>query len=215
VETLYHEFGHALHGLLSDCTYERTGGTNVARDFVELPSQIMENWASEPAVLKTYAKHYKTGQPIPQGLIDKIRNSSLFNQGFISTEYLAASLLDMDWHTLAEPKEQDAIAFEKASMGKIGLIPEIIPRYRSPYFAHIFSSGDYAAGYYAYIWAEVLVADAFQAFKEKGIFDPATAKAFRTNILSTGSTQEPMDLYVKFRGQKPSIEPLLKRRGLQ
>jgi peptidyl-dipeptidase Dcp len=215
VETLYHEFGHALHGLLSDCTYERTAGTNVARDFVELPSQIMENWASEPAVLKTYAKHFKTGEPIPQELIEKIRNSSLFNQGFQATEYLAASLLDMDWHTLAEAKEVDAIAFEKASLEKMGLIPEIIPRYRSPYFAHIFSSGDYAAGYYSYIWAEVLVADAFQAFKEKGIFDPATAKAFRTYILSAGGTQEPMDLYVKFRGHKPSIEPLLKKRGLE
>jgi peptidyl-dipeptidase Dcp len=214
VETLFHEFGHALHGLLSDCTYERLSGTAVPTDFVELFSQIMENWASEPEVLKTYARHYRTGEPIPQELIDKIQNSSLFNQGFNATEYLAASILDMDWHTLTVPEEKDARAFEKASMDAIGLIPEIIPRYRSPYFAHIFGGG-YAAGYYSYIWAEVLDADAFEAFKEKGIFDPATARSFRQTLLSRGGTEEAMDLYVKFRGRKPSIEPLLKRRGLQ
>ena len=214
VQTMFHEFGHALHGLLSDCTYERLSGTAVPTDFVELPSQIMENWAAEPEVLKTYAKDYKTGEPIPQDLIAKIQNSTLFNQGFMATEFLAAALLDMDWHTLTEPKAMDANAFEKASLNRIGLIPEIVSRYRSTYFAHIFSGG-YAAGYYSYIWAEVLDADAFQAFKEKGIFDPATAKAFRTFILSRGGTEEAMDLFVKFRGRKPSIEPMLKRRGLQ
>ncbi len=214
VETLFHEFGHALHGLLSDCTYERLSGTSVATDFVELPSQIMENWALEPVVLRTYAKHYKTGEPIPQDLIDKIQAASLFNQGFAATEYLAASFLDLDWHTLTVADEKDANAFEKAALDRLGLIPEIISRYRSPYFAHIFSGG-YAAGYYSYIWAEVLDADAFHAFKENGLFDPATARAFRKYILSAGGTDEPMALYEKFRGQKPSIEPLLERRGLK
>ena len=214
VETLFHEFGHALHGLLSDCTYERTSGTNVATDFVELPSQFMESFALDPQVIATYAKHYQTGKPMPPEMVEKIKNSSRFNQGFMSTEYLAASLLDMDWHTLDKPEEKDSNAFEKAALDRIGLIPEIVSRYRSPYFAHIFSGG-YAAGYYSYIWAEVLSSDAFQAFKEKGLFDPSTARAFRKYILSAGGTEEPMDLYVKFRGSKPTIEPLLERRGLQ
>ena len=214
VETLFHEFGHALHGLLSDCTYERTSGTNVATDFVELPSQFMESFALDPQVIATYAKHYQTGKPMPPEMVEKIKNSSRFNQGFMSTEYLAASLLDMDWHTLDKPEEKDSNAFEKAALDRIGLIPEIVSRYRSPYFAHIFSGG-YAAGYYSYIWAEVLSSDAFQAFKEKGLFDPSTARAFRKYILSAGGTEEPMALYVKFRGSKPTIEPLLERRGLQ
>ena len=174
----------------------------------------MENWAAEPEVLKTYAKHYKTGEPIPQDLIAKIQNSTLFNQGFMATEFLAAALLDMDWHTLTEPKAMDANAFEKASLNRIGLIPEIVSRYRSTYFAHIFSGG-YAAGYYSYIWAEVLDADAFQAFKEKGIFDPVTARSFRTNILERGGSEEAMALYQRFRGREPSVEPLLEKRGLK
>ena len=216
VQTLFHEFGHALHGLLSDCTYETLAGTEVARDFVELPSQIMENWASEPEVLKMYARHYETGEPMPDELIEKIRKSRHFNQGFATTEYLAASFLDMDWHTLTEPAPDiDVLEFENDSLNQIGLIPEIISRYRSPYFRHIFAGG-YSSGYYSYVWAEVLDADAFQAFKEAGdVFDAKTAKAFRENILQRGGTEEPMTLYKRFRGKEPSIEPLLERRGLK
>ena len=214
VTTLFHEFGHALHGLLSNCTYESLSGTNVATDFVELPSQIMENWASEPEVLKDYAKHYKTGEPMPDDLIEKIRNARLFNQGFATTEYLAACFLDMDWYMLTDAKTIDPIAFENKSLSKIGLIPEIVSRYRSPYFNHIFGDG-YSAGYYSYIWAEVLDADAFQAFKENGLFDRKTAQAFRDNILAAGNTEDPMTLYKRFRGAEPKIDPLLERRGLK
>jgi peptidyl-dipeptidase Dcp len=213
VLTLFHEFGHGLHGLLSKCTYPRLSGTAVATDFVELPSQIMENWALEPEVLKVYAKHYKTGDTIPQELVDKIRNARLFNQGFATTEYLAASYLDMDWHTIEDETPLDPIEFEKKSLGRIGLIPEIIVRYRSPYFRHIFAGG-YAAGYYSYVWAEVLDADAFQAFKETSLFDKNTAKLFRDNILAAGGTEKPMTLYKRFRGREPEIDPLLERRGL-
>ncbi len=215
-QTLFHEFGHALHGLLSQCTYKKLAGTNVARDFVELPSQIMENWAIEPDVLKMYARHYKTGKPMPDRLIAKIQAARHFNQGFATTEYLAASFLDMDWHTLTEANPTiDVLGFENQSMSRIGLIPEIIPRYRSPYFRHIFS-GEYSSGYYAYLWAEVLDADAFEAFKETGnVFDPETAKAFYDNILSRGGTEDPMVLYRRFRGKQPSIAPLLRRRGLK
>jgi peptidyl-dipeptidase Dcp len=211
-ETLFHEFGHALHDLLSNVTYESLSGTNVSRDFVELPSQIMENWAGDPAVIKTYAKQYKTGEPIPQALVDRIKNAGLFNQGFTTVEYMSACYLDMDWHTLAEAKEQDAVAFENASMKKLGLIPEIVVRYRSPYFQHIFASG-YSAGYYSYLWSEVLDADAFQAFKETSLFDAKTAKSYRDNILAKGGSEEPMALYKAFRGREPKVEPLLKRRG--
>ncbi len=214
VLTLFHEFGHALHGLLSECTYYRLSGTSVARDFVELPSQIMENWALEPEVLKMYARHYKTGEPIPDELIEKIRKARFFNQGFATTEYLAASFLDMDWHTLEKPADWDVLKFEEESMKRIGLIPEIVVRYRSTYFNHIFAGG-YAAGYYSYIWAEVLDADAFEAFKETSLFDRETARRFRKYILARGGSEDPMKLYIKFRGRKPSIEPLLKRRGLK
>ena len=211
--TLFHEFGHALHGLLSNCTYESLSGTSVPRDFVELPSQIMENWASSPEVLKMYAKHYETGEPIPDDLVQKIIDASKFNQGFVTVEYLAASFLDMDWHTLKEAEEKDTLAFESESLGKIGLIPEIVTRYRSPYFTHIFAGG-YSSGYYSYIWAEVLDADAFQAFKETSLFDQETATSYRTNILATGGTEDPMVLYKRFRGREPKIEPLLEKRGL-
>lgn len=213
VETLFHEFGHALHGLLSNCTYYRLSGTSVPRDFVELPSQIMENWATEPEVLKSYAVHYQTGEPIPDELIEKIKNSSLFNQGFATVEYLAASILDMDWHTIADTTLRDAAAFEQQSLDKIGLISEIVSRYKSPFFRHIFAGG-YSAGYYSYIWAEVLDADAFQAFKETSLFDQTTAQAFRENILAAGGTEDPMILYKRFRHAEPRIEPLLKKRGL-
>jgi peptidyl-dipeptidase Dcp len=215
VNTLFHEFGHALHGLMSECTYQTLAGTNVTRDFVELPSQIMENWASEPEVLKMYARHYETGEAMPDELIEKIRKSKHFNQGFATTEYLAASMLDMDWHTLTSTSPvSDVTNFEEKSMERIGLIPEIVARYRSPYFRHIFAGG-YSSGYYSYVWAEMLDADAFEAFKESGnLFDPKTAKDFRDNILSRGGTEDPMVLYKRFRGKEPSIEPLLKKRGL-
>ena len=213
VLTLFHEFGHALHGLLSSCTYYRLSGTSVPRDFVELPSQIMENWAFEPEVLKVYAKHYETGEVIPQELVEKMKKAALFNQGFAAVEYLAASYLDMDWHTLTEPKELDVLEFETESLNRIGLIPEIVVRYRSPYFRHVFSGG-YSAGYYSYIWAEVLDADAFEAFKETSLFDQETALSFRKNILERGGTEDPMKLYVRFRGAEPKVEPVLKRKGL-
>ncbi len=214
VSTMFHEFGHALHGMLSDCTYEMLSGTSVSRDFVELPSQIMENWAAEPAVLKTYAKHYETGEPIPQDLIDKMEASSHFNQGFATVEFTAAAYLDMAWHTLSEPELKETLTFEKETMDKIGLIPEIVVRYRSPYFAHIFSGG-YSSGYYSYQWAEVLDADAFEAFKETSLFDQETARAFRENILEKGGTDDPMKLYIQFRGKEPSVDPMLKRKGLK
>jgi len=213
VRTLFHEFGHALHGLLSDCEYESLAGTDVPRDFVELPSQIMENWATHPEVLKAYARHYETGEVIPQELIDKIEASGKFNQGFAMVEYLAASYLDMDWHTLTGNGEPNAEAFAKESMQRIGLIPEIVERYRSPYFSHIFSGG-YASGYYSYIWAEVLDADAFQAFKETSLFDRETASSFRENILARGGSEDPAILYERFRGAEPQIDALLERKGL-
>ncbi|UCF05618.1 MAG: M3 family metallopeptidase [bacterium] len=214
VLTLFHEFGHGLHELLSECTYPRLTGTNVAWDFVELPSQIMENFVTEPEMLKLYARHFETGDPMPDELIAKIRKARHFNQGFATTEYLAASILDMDWHTITEPTEVDPIEFENASLDRIGLIPEIIVRYRSPYFRHIFA-GDYSSGYYSYIWAEVLDADAFQAFKKTSLFDRETAQRFRENVLARGGSEDPMKLYVRFRGKEPGIEPLLERRGLK
>jgi len=213
VSTMFHEFGHALHGMLSDCTYEKLSGTSVSRDFVELPSQIMENWAGEPEVLQSYARHYKTGEPIPIELINKMDASKHFNQGFATIEFTSAAFLDMNWHTLTEPVEKSTLEFENESMAKIGLIPEIIVRYRTPYFAHIFSGG-YSSGYYGYQWAEVLDADAFEAFKETSLFDKETATAFRKNILEKGGTDDPMKLYIQFRGAEPKIEPMLKRKGL-
>jgi peptidyl-dipeptidase Dcp len=187
---------------------------NTPRDFVEMPSQIMENWATEPEVLKSYARHYQTGETIPLELVEKIRQARKFNQGFATVEYLAASYLDMDWHTLTEAKEHDAIAFERASMGRIGLPRTIEPRYRTPYFRHIFAGG-YSAGYYAYIWAEVLSADAFSAFEERGLFDQATARSFRQNVLEKGASEDVATLYRRFRGREPSVEPLLEKRGLK
>jgi peptidyl-dipeptidase Dcp len=213
VSTLFHEFGHALNSLLSKTPYRGLGG--FPRDFVEVPSQIMENWALEPEVLAVYAKHYKTGEVIPTALVEKIKKSAQFDQGFATVEYVAASLLDMDWHTLAPGAPKDATTFENASMAKIGMPSTIVPRYRSTYFNHIFGpGGGYASGYYAYLWSEVLDQDAFQAFREKGLFDTATARGFRT-ILEKGGTDDPMALYKAFRGREPSVEPLLKKRGLK
>lgn len=212
--TLAHECGHALHGLLSNVTYESLSGTAVARDFVEFGSQIMENWMSEPEVLRMYARHHATGEPIPDALIEKLQASGTFNQGFTTVEYVAAAYLDLAWHSLPAPVEHDARAFETAEMKRVGLIPEIIPRYRSTYYSHIFDGG-YSAGYYAYLWAEVLDKDAFQAFTEAGdLFDPATARRLRDAILSKGGTRPGMDMYREFRGREPSIRALLEARGL-
>ncbi len=214
VHTLFHEFGHAIHGMFANSVYPTISGTSVVRDFVELPSQIMENWAMEPEVLKMYAKHFETGEPMPDELIKKIENSSLFNQGFETVEYLAASILDMDWHELTTDEEKDALSFEKESLKNIGLIPEIESRYQSTNFQHIFSGG-YSSGYYSYIWAAVLDADAFQAFKEKGnLFDKELATSFRKNILEKGGSEEAMVLYKRFRGREPKVDALLVKRGL-
>lgn len=213
VKTYFHEFGHCLHSLLTDVKYESLAGTNVQHDFVELFSQIMERWAMHPDVLKLYAVNYKTGEVIPDEMIKKIDESANFGQGFATTEFLAAGLLDMDWHTQKDAKKYDVNAFEKDAMDKIGLIKEIYPRYRSTYFNHIFSGG-YSAGYYAYLWAEVLDADAFESFVENGIFDKATADAFRYKMLSKGGTEDAMVLFKDFKGKEPSVTPLLKSRGL-
>ncbi len=212
--TLFHEFGHGLHGLFTQGKYSRTAG-DVPRDYVELPSQIMENWAGEPEVLRMYAKHYKTGEIIPDELIAKIQNSGLFNQGFDNSEYIAASILDMQYHELSAPANiDDVVAFENNAMDNIGLISEIWPRYRSTYFAHIFDGG-YEAGYYVYLWAAVLDADAFDYFKQSGnIFNPELAASFRKNCLAESGDDEGMVQYKKFRGQEPSIDPLLNKRGL-
>ena len=217
VETLFHEYGHALHGLLSQCTYKSVAGTSVARDFVELPSQIMENWAFQPEVLATYARHYETGEVIPAELVAKIEAAGTFNQGFMTTELAAAAMLDLKWHMIdvipSEAEESFVESFEAAACAQMGLIDEIIPRYRTTYFAHIFSGG-YSAGYYSYLWAEVLDKDAFELFMEKGIFDPETAKSFRKNILEMGGSDEPMDLYRRFRGADPDPAALTRARGL-
>lgn len=208
--TMFHEFGHALHSLLSNTEY--TSG--VSRDFVELPSQIMEHWVLEPEVLRVYAKHYQTGEVIPDALIEKIEKAGMFNMGFTTVEYLAASSLDMEYHSVTEPVEINVAEFEKSAMGKYGLIPEIIPRYRSTYFSHIFSGG-YSSGYYSYIWCEVLDADAFKAYKETGdIFNKEVAERFEKEILARKGSKDELDMYVSFRGREPGIEALLENRGL-
>ncbi len=213
--TLFHEFGHALHQLLSNSTYPGVSGTSVPRDFVELPSQIMEHWVLEPEVLKVYAKHYQTGEIIPAEIVEKLDKSSKFNMGFITVEYLAAALLDMEYHSLTEPVDLDIRKFEKTAMDKYSLIPEIKPRYRSTYFNHIWAGG-YSAGYYSYIWCEILDADAFQAFKETGnIFNKEVAARFEKEILSKGGTRDPLDMYKAFRGKEPGIDALLINRGLK
>ena len=212
VETLFHEYGHALHGLLSKCHYKSVAGTSVARDFVELPSQIMENWAFEPEVLATYARHYETGEVIPAELVAKITAAGTFNQGFMTTELAAAAMLDLKWHMLSKVPA-DVETFEAEACKAMGLIDEIIPRYRSTYFAHIFSGG-YSAGYYSYLWAEVLDKDAYELFMQKGIFDSETAMSFRRNILEMGGSDEPMELYRRFRGADPDPAALVRARGL-
>ena len=213
VETLFHEFGHGLHGLLTKCNYAGISGTNVVRDFVELPSQIMEHWGTEPEVLKMYAKHYKTGESMPDSLINKLLKQKTFNQGFMTTELLAAAILDMNLHNLKDVKGLDVVAYEKEAMNKLGLITEIAPRYRTTYFNHII--GGYAAGYYSYLWANVLDSDAFEAFKEHGIFDQKTASLFRSNVLEKGNSEDPMTLYKNFRGAEPKLDAMLKNRGMK
>jgi peptidyl-dipeptidase Dcp len=212
-ETFFHEFGHSLHGLLSNSTYYSLSGTSVPRDFVELPSQIMENWAGEPEVLRMYAKHYITGQTIPDSIITKLQKSRVFNQGFETTEYLAAAFLDMAYHDYKGSTITDVDAFEQHFLDSLNLIAEIATRYRSTYFNHIFSGG-YSSGYYSYIWAAILDSDAFESFKQNGLFDKSTATSFRRNILERGGTDDPMTLYKKFKGAEPDIKPLLKKRGL-
>ncbi len=211
-ETVFHEFGHALHGLLSDVTYPSLSGTNVPRDFVEFPSQVIENWLSEPEVLRWVARHHETGEAIPDELIGRIKEAERFGQGFATIEYLAACYLDMAWHTLTEVPDVEPEVFERREMERIGLIDEILPRYRSAYFRHIFAGG-YSAGYYSYIWAAVLDSDGFEAFREAGLFDSDTAERLR-HLLSQGGSRHGMELYREFRGRDPEIEPLLKRRGL-
>ncbi len=215
VTTLFHEFGHAMHGILTNVSYPSMSGTSGPRDFTEFPAQLLEHWASEPEILKSFATHYQTGEVMPDALIDKVLKAAKFNQGFANTEYLAASLLDMNWHTIkADEEMKDADAFEAAAMDKIGLIEEIAPRYRSTYFAHIFAGG-YAAGYYSYVHSAVLDSDGFEAFKETGdVFNQELASKLRTHVYEKGSTEEAMDLYVKFRGRQPKIDALLKVRGL-
>jgi len=216
VETMFHEFGHGLHGMLSRAALRSQSGTSVDRDFVELPSQIHEHWAFEPELLKDYARHYKTGEAIPDTLVRKIEAASTHNQGFITTELAGAALLDMQWGKL-NPEAGDSIdveAFEKEVAGKLGMPREVQYRYRSPYFKHVFGSDGYASGYYTYLWAEVLDTDGFELFKEKGIFDPATARKFMETVLESGGSEDPMTLYVNFRGHEPSVKALLRSRGL-
>lgn len=216
VETMFHEFGHGLHGMLTRAALRSQSGTNVDRDYVELPSQIHEHWAFEPALLKEYAHHYKTGAVIPDSLIAKIEASSTHNQGFTTTELAGAALLDLAWGHLnpADGETVDVEAFEAQVANKLGMPRQVKYRYRSPYFKHVFGSDGYASGYYTYLWAEVLDADGFELFREKGVFDPATAKLFRENVLEMGGSEDPMVLYVKFRGHEPSVKALLRNRGL-
>lgn len=214
VETMFHEFGHGLHGMLSRASLRSQSGTNVDRDFVELPSQINEHWAMEPELLKEYAFHYKTGEVIPDTLIRKLEAASTHNQGFMTTELAGASLLDLEWGKLNPEGDIDVEAFEKSVAEKLGMPAEVQFRYRSPYFKHIFGSDGYASGYYTYLWAEVLDSDGYELFKEKGVFDPATAKSFLENVLQMGGSADPMELYVKFRGHEPKVDALLRNRGL-
>jgi peptidyl-dipeptidase Dcp len=213
--TLFHEFGHALHGLLSDVTYPTISGTRVATDFVELPSQLYEHWLERPEILRAYAKHYKTGEPMPEALIDKLKAARTFNQGFATVEYVASALVDLDFHELSSAENLDVAKFEKDALDRIGMPEEIAMRHRSPHFTHVFSGGGYASAYYSYMWSEVMDADAFDAFTETGdAFDPATAKKLHDNVYSAGNRRDPGEAYTAFRGRLPTPEALLKKRGL-
>jgi peptidyl-dipeptidase Dcp len=211
--TMFHEFGHALHGLNSNVTYPSLSGTAVARDYVEFPSQLMEHWLSTPQVLQQFAVHYQTGKPIPQALVEKIQRSGTFNQGFATVEYLASALVDMKLH-LAGDKKIDPDAFERETLAELGMPHEIVMRHRTPQFGHVFSSDSYSAGYYSYLWADVLTADAFGAFVEGGgPYDRKVADRLRQYIFSVGNTIDPAEAYRAFRGRDPRIEALMKKRG--
>ena len=211
--TMFHEFGHALHGLNSNVTYPSLSGTSVARDYVEFPSQLMEHWLSTPEVLQKFAVHYQTGKPIPRDLVDKIERSKTFNQGFATVEYLAAAILDMKLHLLGD-KKIDARTFEKEALAELGMPHEIVLRHRLPQFLHVFSSDGYSAGYYSYLWADVITADAFGAFSEAGgPYDKKVAERLRKEIFSVGNTLDPADAYRNFRGRDPRVEALMKKRG--
>jgi len=213
--TLFHEFGHGLHGLLSDVTYPSIAGTRVATDFVELPSQLYEHWLERPAVLKCFARHYKTGEPMPDDLLQKLLAARTFNQGFATVEYVASALVDLDFHELPSAENLDVAAFETASLARIGMPEEIAMRHRPPHFTHVFSGGGYAAAYYSYMWSEVMDADAFAAFVEAGDdFDPATARRLRDTIYAAGNRRDPAEAYIAFRGRLPTPDALLKKRGL-
>jgi peptidyl-dipeptidase Dcp len=213
--TLFHEFGHALHGLLSDVTYPMIAGTSVLTDWVELPSQLYEHWLERPEILRQFAVHYRTGEPMPEELLKKLLLARTFNQGFATVEYVASALVDLDIHSQPTAKDFDIGAFEQASLARIGMPAEIVMRHRPTHFAHIFSGGGYASAYYSYMWSEVMDADAFAAFEETGnIFDPATAKKLHDNVYSSGGSRDPAELYTAFRGRLPTPDALLKRRGL-
>jgi peptidyl-dipeptidase Dcp len=213
--TLFHEFGHGLHGLLSDVTYPMISGTGVLTDFVELPSQLYEHWLEQPEVLRRFAVHYRTGEPIPEDLLGRLLRARTFNQAFATVEYVASALVDLDLHSLRSTENFDASKFEREALDRIGMPEEIVMRHRTPHFAHIFSGGGYASAYYSYMWSEVLDADAFRAFEEAGdIFDPPTAKKLRDNIYAAGGSRAPEDAYIAFRGRLPTPDALLARRGL-
>ena len=215
VRTLFHEFGHALHGLLSDVTYPLISGTNVARDFVELPSQLYEHWAEQPEVLRAFAIHAGTGEAMPEALLDKLLAARRFNQGFATVEYASSALVDLDLHLLPSADDVDVVAFEKTALERIGMPAAIVMRHRTPHFAHIFSGDGYASGYYSYLWSEVLDADAFEAFVETGdIFDPGTAARLYEAIYSAGYRRDPGEAYIAFRGRLPTSDALLRKRGL-
>ena len=214
--TLFHEFGHALHGLMSDVTYPKIAGTSVARDFVELPSQLYEHWLEEPEVLGKFAVHYRTGEPMPKDLLDRLIAARNFNQGFATVEYVSSALVDLEMHLITDAENLDVTAFEADVLEKIGMPEAVTMRHRVPHFAHAFAGDGYSAGYYSYLWSEVMDADAFSAFEETGdIFDPQTAEKLATHIYSAGGRQDPADAYKAFRGRMPSIEALLEKRGLK
>jgi peptidyl-dipeptidase Dcp len=212
-ETMFHEFGHALHGLNSNVTYPTLSGTAVARDYVEFPSQLNEHWLSTPEVLNQFAVHYQTGKPIPQELVDKIEKAATFNQGFATTEFLASALVDMRLHTIADPADLDPDKFERDTLAELGMPSELPMRHRTPQFAHIFSGEGYAAGYYSYLWADALTADAWEAFEEAGAFDPAVAKSLYENVMSVGNTIDPAEGYRRFRGRDVDTNALMRDRG--
>jgi peptidyl-dipeptidase Dcp len=213
--TLFHEFGHALHGLLSDVTYPLIAGTNVARDFVELPSQLYEHWLEQPEVLRRFALHAETGQPMPEALLERLLKARRFNQGFATVEYTASALVDLDLHLLPQADDIDVVAFERDALKRLGMPAAVVMRHRTPHFAHVFAGEGYAAGYYSYLWSEVLDADAFEAFAETGdIFHGETARKLHDHVYSAGHRRDPADAYTAFRGRMPSTGPLLKKRGL-